>query len=322
MELLDSYLQAVKFWLPKAQQDDIIKELSDNILSQMEDKESELGHPLNEGEQSAILKQHGHPMLAASRYWPRQYLIGPVLFPIYWFVLRIAVALAVAISFLSCLSVLAGANPAHEIEQVLLRIPGVALTTFAWITAVFAALDYGQSKLKRLDKWDPASLPRIDKQTPPKTQAKPVGELIASAVFVLWWSLVPRFPILIFGPAQSFLKLSPGVFSLHTTILLLLLVPVAMQLIVVLRPASDWLRPISVLLSKIVALVIVNVLMKAGALVLVSANAPGNLAQIASVVNINFSLVLAVISIVVVLQILMTVVRLIRGEGRLLALLS
>ena len=57
MELLDRYLHAVKFWLPKAQQDDIIKELSDNILSQMEDKESELGRPLNEAEQSAILKQ-------------------------------------------------------------------------------------------------------------------------------------------------------------------------------------------------------------------------------------------------------------------------
>ena len=33
MELIDRYLQAVKFALPKAQQDDIIKELSDNILS-------------------------------------------------------------------------------------------------------------------------------------------------------------------------------------------------------------------------------------------------------------------------------------------------
>lgn len=29
MELLDRYLQAVKFWLPKKQQQDIIAELSD-----------------------------------------------------------------------------------------------------------------------------------------------------------------------------------------------------------------------------------------------------------------------------------------------------
>ena len=31
MELLDRYLQAVRFWLPKAQQQDIIAELSSDL---------------------------------------------------------------------------------------------------------------------------------------------------------------------------------------------------------------------------------------------------------------------------------------------------
>ena len=31
MELIDRYLQAVRFWLPKAQADDIIAELSEDI---------------------------------------------------------------------------------------------------------------------------------------------------------------------------------------------------------------------------------------------------------------------------------------------------
>jgi hypothetical protein len=39
MELLDRYLQAVKFWLPKAQKQDIIEELSEDIRSQVEEKE-------------------------------------------------------------------------------------------------------------------------------------------------------------------------------------------------------------------------------------------------------------------------------------------
>ena len=248
MELLDRYLQAVKTFLPKSQQDDIIKELSDDILSQMEDKQTELGRPLNEAEQSAILKQHGNPMLAASRYWPRQYLIGPAVFPIYWFVLKITVAITVGVSFLSCLSVLAGANPAQEVVAVLVRVPGVALNTFAWVTFVFAVLEYGHSKFYSPDedKWDPASLPRIDKRPTSSRSSgpKPLRELIASALLVLWWSLVPRFPFLIFGLGETFLKLSPGVLALHTTILLLLLVPVVLQLINVLRPSLDWLRPV------------------------------------------------------------------------------
>ena len=45
MELVQRYLQAVKFLLPRAQQDDIVKELSEDIRSQMEDKEAELARP-------------------------------------------------------------------------------------------------------------------------------------------------------------------------------------------------------------------------------------------------------------------------------------
>jgi hypothetical protein len=87
MELLDRYLHAVKKFLPKEQQDDIVAELSDDLRSQMEDREAELGRPLTEAEQEAVLKAHGHPVIVAGRYrqdrrsvaFGRQ-LIGPVLF--------------------------------------------------------------------------------------------------------------------------------------------------------------------------------------------------------------------------------------------------
>ena len=43
MDLLKRYLQAVKFFLPRGQQDDIIRELSENLISQFEDREEALG---------------------------------------------------------------------------------------------------------------------------------------------------------------------------------------------------------------------------------------------------------------------------------------
>src|ERR1700736_1414586 len=89
MELLDRYLQAVTFWLPKAQKQDIIAELSEDIRSQIEEQEAGLGRKLNQAEVEAILKKLGRPVLVANRYSPRQYLIGPVLFPIYRFVLKL-----------------------------------------------------------------------------------------------------------------------------------------------------------------------------------------------------------------------------------------
>jgi hypothetical protein len=46
MELIERYLQAVKFWLPKRQKDDIIAELSGDIYSQIEEREAALGRAL------------------------------------------------------------------------------------------------------------------------------------------------------------------------------------------------------------------------------------------------------------------------------------
>src|ERR1043166_7645287 len=88
MELIERYLQAVKFWLPKEQKQDIIAELSEDIYSQVEEKESALGRKLNHLEVEGILLQRGRPVLVANRYQPQRYLIGPVLFPIYTFVLK------------------------------------------------------------------------------------------------------------------------------------------------------------------------------------------------------------------------------------------
>src|SRR5215813_6133590 len=98
MELLERYLQAVRGYLLRRRRDDIVKELGDNILSQMEDKAAELGRPLNEIEQAAILKQYGHPLLAAARYrsLPLHQLVGPALFPLYWYMLQAVVIFVAA----------------------------------------------------------------------------------------------------------------------------------------------------------------------------------------------------------------------------------
>src|SRR5258705_1820297 len=89
MELLDRYLQAVQFFLPKKHKADIIAELSEDLHSQIEEKETELGRTLTESEVEAILKRCGSPWEVASRYLPQRYLIGPTLFPAYQFFLGI-----------------------------------------------------------------------------------------------------------------------------------------------------------------------------------------------------------------------------------------
>ena len=91
-------LQAVKFFLPRSQQDDIIRELSENLIARMQDREEELRRPLDEVEQAAILREHGHPMLVAGRYRTRQQLIGPTFFPLYLLALNMGVGVALLVS--------------------------------------------------------------------------------------------------------------------------------------------------------------------------------------------------------------------------------
>src|ERR1700728_1095290 len=87
MDLIPRYLQAVKFWLPRRQQDDIIAELSEDIRAQVAERETALGRPLVEADIETLLRQRGSPILVANRYLPQESLIGPLLFPIYRFVL-------------------------------------------------------------------------------------------------------------------------------------------------------------------------------------------------------------------------------------------
>ena len=99
MELLDRYLQAVRFFLPRrGDQDDIIRELSENLRSQMEDREEELGRPLTNDERADILRRHGHPMLVAGRYRSHQHLIGSAFFPIYIFALKLGLGVALIVT--------------------------------------------------------------------------------------------------------------------------------------------------------------------------------------------------------------------------------
>ena len=60
------------------------------LRAQMADKEAELGRPLTREEAEEWLKQLGSPIQVAGRYQRQQYLIGPTVFPTYWYVLRLS----------------------------------------------------------------------------------------------------------------------------------------------------------------------------------------------------------------------------------------
>jgi hypothetical protein len=104
MTLLDQYLRAVAANLPKAVREDIVAELRDMILSRFEAREEEVGRPLTEAEQEAILHEVGHPLAVAGRYHTgANHVVGPELYPYWLFAVKIGLAALVCIHLLASL---------------------------------------------------------------------------------------------------------------------------------------------------------------------------------------------------------------------------
>jgi hypothetical protein len=206
MELLERYLQAVKFWLPKEQKQDILAELSEDLRSQIDDREAELGRKLNESEIEGILRERGRPLLVANRYQPQQHLIGPVLFPIYKFVLKI-VALCYLLPWVIVWACLLTLSPSYRAQQgnwVASALAGwsslwvITLLALGAVTLVFALLERAQAKSHFLEKWNPRKLPPVRDPNQIQRSAS-VAELVANGAMI-WWISYLSSPALVNRP--------------------------------------------------------------------------------------------------------------------------
>jgi hypothetical protein len=221
-DLFERYLQAIGRNLPSKRRDDILAELRVNLESQLDDREEELGRPLTEGELTDWLKQLGSPLHVAMRYQPQQYLIGPAVFPMYWYVLRLALSwTGVIFIVVNGLLIATQASGAPSIGEAVSRLPGVLINVAAWITATFVALEFTASHYPQVRlalsawsrEWSPSALPPLEKAAvqahKPKSYAQAVAEVVFGFLFLVWLTVIPHNPWLLMGPGAGILHASP-----------------------------------------------------------------------------------------------------------------
>jgi hypothetical protein len=240
MELLDSYLKAVKRYLPRGQRNDIIAELSEELRSQMESREAELGRPLRDTEQMAIFLEQGDPMIVARRYrqsgrsltigWE---LIGPELFPMYLIILALNLTIAVGMTV--------GILLYLHVPITLGIILRTAFIQIACVTLTFTILNLIRHKFPQPWYYPPAALSPMM----PVARWYSVSGLAVWSVFTLWWAAVPVFPGLLFGYASANLKLAPSWHRFYLPVLVLLGLGIAQRAINLVRPLWNWLLPLS-----------------------------------------------------------------------------
>lgn len=272
MTLIDRYLNAVRAHLPSGRQDDIIRELSEDLRAQVADRQEELGRRLTDEEEQAFLKKLGHPLMLAARYRRQQHLIGPLMFPIYLQTLKVAVGLALAVVFgLAVATVVGGAPVGHAIGPLAAFPFTTGVITFGWVTVVFAIIDANLPRVLARTDWNPAHLPATSGTTPGRNWTL-LAEIVFSTVFLLWWLAVPSHPFLMFGPGAAFLALGPVWQHVHLAIAAIWAVSLASLWAFLLRP--DWarFRVIGRIVNDTVGLVIAIVLYRSDAIVVL---APG-----------------------------------------------
>jgi hypothetical protein len=261
MDVIDRYFRTLRILLPKDQRDDIVRELSEEVQSHVAERERALGRLLSAGERGELIGQYGHPLLTAARYRPERHLIGPVVFPYYWIVLKIALVLVALGHVLGATVLVADGTSAAEIGHVVDDAIATALKVGAWITVLGAAAEFWLTRSRVLETWHPTAASALPghmehtvasalasavpgPQRPASrsrlagTREPSVSRLVIGVVVGAWWLAGLRFPYLFFGSGAAHIEWGPAIDRLYPVLVVAQLTMLAEQVVHYARPES------------------------------------------------------------------------------------
>lgn len=283
MDLIDRYLSAVRWNLPAAKADDIIAELADLIAARIEDREEALDRPLRRDEVGQLLREFGHPLAVAGRYHGQRALIGAEVFPFYWFVLRIVLAVVAIVEVVQVGGrIVVGQPLMRVISQGALDVGSSLLVNAALVTLAFAVIERIGWLDDYLAKWQPDELPDLGKlrlDLPPKKRWDAVFEIAFGVAFLAWWAGAFQFPFL---PHDDRIQVAgaPVWAGLYWPVIVLVAARILSSLIGLLRPAWKPLRTALILGCTLGTLLIAKTLYEAGRIVIVTGMDPGKVADV------------------------------------------
>lgn len=167
MEVIDRYIYAVTQRLPEQQREDIKRELQ-SLIEDMLEERIPTGQVSKEDVES-ILLELGHPNELAAKYRGyERYLIGPMLIDTYFTTLKIVLAsIVIGLTAVFIIDIfLSNSGQLDPVTSYLASLVTGAAQGFAWVTVVFAWMEYRQrrniaSNSSKNKAWKSSDLPLI-----------------------------------------------------------------------------------------------------------------------------------------------------------------
>lgn len=242
MDLLERYLASVRILLPTRKRDDIVAELREALTEKREERAAEVGRAPTPEEDEKMLRDFGHPVVVAARYGQQQYLIGPDLFPLFFFVLRLVLVVVVAATLLAGIMSAVASSVAvwPAVAKSFATAWNSALVAGAVVTLVFAVLQRHPPRAGLLTNWRVRDLPEFKRPRQPGWVHHVAG-IVANVIFILWWlRVMPLSPAVPLEGGHAFhVGLAPVWQTLSLPVVLLSLLAIAVHAVQLRRESGE-----------------------------------------------------------------------------------
>lgn len=191
MELIKRYVYAVTQKLPEQQRADIEKELT-SLIEDMLDVRTQ-GAEVREKDVEEVLLELGEPAELAARYRGKErYLISPERFDSYVSVLKVVLlSVLIGITVVSVIEFFMEPDQfVKQFAEYLVTLLTVSIQGFAWVTIIFAILEYkgdvdSDNKVNANKLWKPVDLPSIPDARTRIKASEPILGIIFSILFLV-----------------------------------------------------------------------------------------------------------------------------------------
>lgn len=249
----------------------------------MDDCAAELGRTPTDDEIAALLKKHGSPILAASRYQQEQpnvtfgrQLIGPVVFPFYWTAMKVTLVLLLIPGVIpaAVFGMRMHSQPLAQLGNALTRVARFSLLALLLVTLVFAAIDFGLRRFHLLEKWgsvwDPRTLPSPARQAKQVRRSSSIAGIIIQSIFIVWWWNHGSIPYLVVTNGGAQMHFAPVLTTLHLPILIVAFINLAQHWINLAEPDWRWLPSATGLVTSLICLTIFYLVLGTSPLISIS----------------------------------------------------